>query len=41
MRARERANIGASKKRTGDDVEGRTGSLINSFTPSAMGWSRP
>lgn len=32
-----RARIGASKKRTGEEVEGRTGSLINSLTPSAMG----
>lgn len=37
VRASVRASIGAAKKRTGEAVEGRTGSLINSFTPSAMG----
>lgn len=31
------ANIGVSRKRIGEDVEGRTGSLIKSFTPSAIG----
>lgn len=24
-----------------DDVSGRRGSLVNSFTASAIGWSRP
>lgn len=37
MRARVRASIGAKRNRTGEEVEGRMGSLINSFTPSAMG----
>ena len=32
-----RASIGVKRNRTGEEVEGRTGSLINSFTPSAMG----
>ena len=41
VRARVSASIGARRNRTGDAVEGRTGSLINSFTPSAMGWRRP
>lgn len=36
-RARVRARMGVSMNRAGDAVEGRTGSLINSFTPSAMG----
>lgn len=37
MRAKVRANIGVKIKRIGEEVEGRTGSLINSLTPSAMG----
>lgn len=36
-----RAKIGVAKNRKGEEVEGRTGSLIKSFTPSAMGWRRP
>lgn len=39
--ARVRASMGARRKRTGEAVEGRTGSLINSLTPSAIGWRRP
>lgn len=39
--ARVRANIGAKRKRAGEEVEGRTGSLINSLTPSANGCKRP
>ena len=39
--ARVSAKIGAAKNKNGDDVEGRTGSLINSLTPSAIGWSNP
>ena len=39
--ARVKASIGASKNRTGEEVEGRTGSLINSFTPSAIGCRSP
>lgn len=35
------ASIGVAKNRKGDDVDGRTGSLINSFTPSAIGCNRP
>lgn len=41
VRARVRASIGVRRKRTGEDVEGRTGSLINNLTPSAMGWRSP
>lgn len=41
VRARVRASIGAKRKRTGDAVEGRTGSLIKSLIPSAIGWRRP
>lgn len=37
VRARERASMGARRNRRGDEVDGRTGSLIKSFTPSAMG----
>lgn len=39
--ARASANIGVARNRNGDDVDGRTGSLMKSFTPSAMGWSSP
>lgn len=39
--ARVRASMGARRKRTGEEVEGRMGSLINSFTPSAIGWRSP
>lgn len=41
INARARISMGARRKRTGDEAEGRTGSLINSFTPSANGWSNP
>ena len=43
QRVREmvRANIGATRNRRGEEEEGRTGSLIKSFTPSAIGWRRP
>lgn len=39
--AKVRASIGVIKNRKGEEVEGRTGSLINSLTPSAMGCSSP
>lgn len=39
--AKVSARIGVAKNRNGEDVEGRTGSLINSFTPSAMGCRSP
>lgn len=39
--ARVSARIGVARKRKGDEVEGRTGSLINNLTPSAIGCSRP
>ena len=35
------ASIGAKIKRVGEEDEGRKGSLINSLTPSAIGWRRP
>lgn len=41
VRASVNASIGARRNRTGEEVEGRTGSLIKSFTPSAIGWRRP
>ena len=41
IRARVKANIGASVNMTEEEVEGRLGSLIKSFRPSANGWSRP
>lgn len=37
VRARVSARMGVAKNRNGEEVEGRTGSLINNFTPSAMG----
>lgn len=37
VRARVRASIGVAKNRIGEDAYGRTGSLIKSLTPSAMG----
>lgn len=36
-----RASIGARMNNRGEEVEGRTGSLINSLTPSAIGCRRP
>lgn len=41
VRASVRASMGVRRNKTGEEVEGRTGSLINSFTPSAMGCRRP
>lgn len=35
--ARRRANIGVVINRIGEDVDGRMGSLMNNFTPSATG----
>lgn len=35
--ARVRARVGARINRIWEDVEGRMGSLINNFTPSAIG----
>lgn len=32
-----RASKGARRNKIGEEVEGRTGSLIKSFTPSAIG----
>lgn len=37
VRARVNASMGARRNNTGEEVDGRTGSLINSFTPSAIG----
>lgn len=37
VRARVSASVGVAKNRKGEEVEGRTGSLMNSFTPSAIG----
>ncbi|ONI39224.1 hypothetical protein AN396_08950 [Candidatus Epulonipiscium fishelsonii] len=41
VRARIRASMGVKRNRIWEDADGRTGSLMNSFTPSAMGWRRP
>lgn len=41
VRASVRANIGVRINRTGEEVEGRTGSLIKSLMPSAIGCRRP
>jgi len=37
VRAKSRARMGVMMKRKGEEVDGRMGSLIKSFTPSAMG----
>lgn len=37
VRAKVRASIGVAINRMGEEVAGRTGSLIKSLTPSAMG----
>lgn len=37
VRAKVRASVGVARNRNGEDVDGRTGSLIKSFTPSAIG----
>lgn len=37
IRASARASVGARRKRAWEEVEGRTGSLMKSFTPSATG----
>lgn len=39
--AKVRARIGAIVNKRGEEVEGRIGSLINSFSPSAMGCRSP
>lgn len=41
VRASVRARVGVARKRKGEDVEGRTGSLMKSLTPSAIGWRSP
>lgn len=41
IKARVRASVGVARKRKGEEVDGRTGSLMKSFTPSAIGWRRP
>jgi hypothetical protein len=41
VRARVRARIGAIMNMVMDDVSGRNGSLVNSFTASAIGWRSP
>lgn len=39
--AKRRASIGVAMNRNGEDVDGRIGSLMNNFTPSATGCNRP
>ena len=39
--ARVRARVGLAINKTGEEVEGRIGSLMNSLTPSAIGWRSP
>lgn len=41
VRARVSARIGVARNKNGEDVEGRTGSLINNLTPSAIGCNKP
>lgn len=36
-RARAKATVGVAKNKNGEDADGRTGSLINNFRPSAIG----
>lgn len=35
------ASMGVRRNKIGEEVEGRTGSFMNSFRPSAIGWSKP
>lgn len=37
VRAKVRASIGVVKNRKGEEVKGRMGSFMNSFSPSAIG----
>lgn len=41
VRANVRARIGAVMNMDTEDVSGRRGSLVNSFTASAIGWRSP
>lgn len=41
VRARVSASAGMAKNRRGDEAAGRTGSLIKSFIPSAIGCNKP
>lgn len=41
VRARVSARMGANRNNTGEEVEGRTGSLMKSLTPSAIGCRSP
>lgn len=41
IRARNNASVGVIMNSVGEDEDGRTGSLMNSFTPSATGCNRP
>lgn len=41
IKARVKAKVGAIINRTRDDVSGWRGSLVNSFTASAIGCSKP
>lgn len=36
-RAKVKAVVGAARNKNGEDADGRTGSLIKSFKPSAIG----
>jgi hypothetical protein len=41
MRASVRARVGAMENSSGEEVDGRIGSLMNSFSASANGWRMP
>lgn len=41
VRASVSARIGAKMNMVIEEVRGRNGSLVNSFTASAIGWRRP
>lgn len=40
-RARVRAVVGVTRNRKWEECDGRIGSLVKSFSPSAIGWRRP
>lgn len=41
VKANVKANVGVSTNRSGEEVDGRIGSLVKSFTASAIGWRIP
>lgn len=41
IRAKNKASVGVRINNVGEEGDGRIGSLMNSFRPSAIGWRRP